>query len=293
MLLFFIIFIVCSAAFAFIAAYWQSDKILYRRNKRTPIKFTPAQYNLKYEEASFKNEDGITLQGWFVPASVKSDKTILLLHGWRMNKGDILANTVFLSGRFNVFYLEFRGSGASDNGITSIGYLETRDAQAAINFIKKKYAVYAKKLGVYGLSMGAAVGVYAAARNKIIKCVIAESCYYSYSKVVARWARIHKHISYFPMVALVLFFARLRFGVNPEKFSPKENIGKLAGRRLLLLNGAQDALSTRTDARKLFAQAKEPKEFWLVAGAGHIECGATMGWQYKERLSGFYNQYLK
>lgn len=273
-------------------AYKESDKIILRNTKRSQITVFPDQLKLEFERVIFKNSDGITLKGWFIPAEQESGKTIVFMHGWGMNKGTILQNTVFLRKKYNLFYFDFRGSGESGEGLSSIGYLEIRDAKAAIEKLIETRPEACKEIGLYGLSMGAAVAIYEGAHNDLVKCVVAEGCYYSYEKVVARWARVHKHTPYFPLVALALYFAKKRLGMDPEEFSPKYNIEKLNGKPVFIINGADDTLSPRHDARKLYRRAKEPKQIWIVPNATHTEVADVAGRQYKNRLSEFYDKYL-
>jgi len=140
--------------------------------------------------------------------------------------------------------------------------------------------------------MGAAVAVYTAAHNKKVECLVAEACYYSYNKVVARWARKHKRVPYFPLVALILFFVRKRLGIDPEDFSPKENIKKLGKKPLLIITGKQDTLAPRHDARALFLAAAQPKQLWLVPQASHTDSAQKAGTLYQQRLTEFFTNNL-
>ena len=274
-------------------AYKQSDRILIRHAKQNSLVFLPSQFKLPFEAITFKNKSGIELKGWFIPATDKSDKTIMFLHGWGLNKGDILANTFFLREKgFNLFYFDFRGAGESQQGPSSIGYFETEDAQSALEYICTTHPKETKHIGLYGLSMGAAVAVYTAAYNKQIECLVIESCYYSYEKVVARWARLHKYVPYFPIVALILFFVRKRLGVNPEDYCPKNNIKKIAPRPILIISGELDTLTPGCDARDLFLEARHTKQLWLVPGANHTSCAQISGVSYQKRLTEFYENNL-
>lgn len=273
-------------------AYKESNKIIFRKTKRSQIENFPDQYKLEFENVIFKNTEDITLKGWFIPADKETDKTIVCMHGWGMNKGDILKKTYFLKDKYNLFYFDFRGSGESGEGLSSVGYLETRDAAAAIDKLKETRPQACKNIAVYGLSMGAAVSIYEGAHNPFVKCVVAEGCYYSYEKVVARWARVHKHAPYFPLVALALYFAKRRLGMDPEGFSPKHNIAKLNDKPVFIINGADDSLSPRHDARRLYRRAKEPKQIWIVPNASHTNVSEVAGQQYKNRLREFFNKYL-
>lgn len=288
-----LIFLLVLTLIIIFISYKQSDRILYRKFDKKPLVFSPEQFDIPYKDVSFKNDEGLELKGWFIPAKVQSDKTIIFLHGWGLNKGDLFANTSFLREQnFNLFYFDFRSSGTSQAGRSSIGYFETKDAQNALDYICKTYPEETKNIGIYGLSMGAAVAIYTAAHNKSIKCVVSESCYFSYEKVVARWARLHKHVPYFPLVALILFFVRKRLGVNPEDFCPKNNIKKLAPRPILIIGGKSDKLTPKHDARNLFLTARHPKQLWLIEGAQHTDCAQKAAPLYQERLAEFFNTNL-
>ena len=274
-------------------AYKQSDRILIRKSKYSPITIFPSQYNVPFKEENFKNEEGLSLKGWFIEASSPSDKTIIFLHGWGQNKGDLLPNTIFLREKgFNLFYFDFRGSGESSQGVSSIGYFETKDALNALDYLCQKYPKETKYIGIYGLSMGAAVAIYCAAHRKEIQCVVAEACYFSYEKVVARWAKHHRKVPYFPLVALTLFFVRKRLGIDPEDFSPKKNIKRIGKKPIFIITGMKDSLAPRYDARNLFLNTQHPKKLWLVAGAGHTECAQMAGPEYNQRLEDFFTENL-
>lgn len=274
-------------------AYHQSNRILVRKAKYSPLTIFPSKFNLPFEYISFKNKAGINLKGWFIPASKKSDKTIMFLHGWGLNKGDILENTFFLREQgFNLFYFDFRSSGESDNGPSSIGYFEAQDAQSALDYICYTHPQETKHIGLYGLSMGAAVAVYTAAHNKQIECLVIEGCYYSYKKVVARWAKKHRHVPYFPLVALTLFFVRKRLGFDPEDYCPKNNIKKISLKPILIINGEEDTLVPCQDVQALFLDSSKPKQIWLVPGANHTECAKTAGPDYQARLTEFFTKNL-
>ena len=274
-------------------AYKESGRLINRGGWRKPMSAYPDQFRVPFENVIFKNSEGITLKGWFIPAQGESRKTIILMHGWNMNKGSILPATLFLrESGYNLFYFDFRSCGESGDGKTSIGYLETRDAEAAVETLLKTRPEQAQEIGLYGISMGAAVAVYTAAHAPQVRAVVAEACYYSYEKVVARWAKEHKSAPYFPLVALTLFFIRKRLGMDPETFSPRHNIKKLYGKAVFLINGSDDALAPRHDARKLFAAASEPKQLWIVANAAHTEAAEVGGRQYENKIGRFYTKYV-
>ena len=210
-----------------------------------------------------------------------------------MNRSSILPYTCFLRDLgYNLFYFDFRALGESGGDTSSIGYLELKDVRAAVEFLKKTYPKQCEKIGLYGLSLGGMVALGEAAHNPEIACVVAEAPYYSFRRVVSRWAWIHYHLPYFPLLPIVLHYIRRELKANPERYSPKYTISKIAPRPLFIVHGRYDNLVPAAHARRLYRQAGEPKSLWLVPGAKHDKCGEMGGFTYKQKLADFFRTYL-
>lgn len=275
------------------SAYVVSDTVIHPKNLRKPVTVFPDQFRLVHENINFRTADGIALHGWFIPAPETSQKTIIVLPGRGQNRGEILAGTHFLhNAGFNLLYFDFRGAGESGGTTTSIGYLELRDFDAALEFLKRNKEDEARQIGVYGLSMGGAVALYETANRAEIKCVVAEAAFDSFEGIVARYGWVNKHAPYFPVIPLGLMVTRLRLGIDPEPFSPIYHIAKISPRPLLLVAGSHDAIMPVKLMKKLFAAAKHPKEMWVVQGAAHAKCAEIGGEEYKQRLSAFFTANL-
>ncbi len=265
-----------------------AKKVLHPVSKRTPLAVWPDQYKLPYENIYFKTEDGVLLKGWFIP-NPASEKTIILMHGWGMNRGDIFKNTYFLHDLgYNLMYFDFRASGESSGTTSSIGYLEVKDLQAALSFLKATRPFACASIGLYGLSLGGMAALCEAAQNPEIKCVVSEASYYSFRRIVSHWI----NPVYVPLLPLVLHYVRRNLAVDPEHYSPKYNIAKIAPRPVFIIHGRYDSLVPAAQAKLLFKCAKEPKEIWLVPGAKHNKCAEVGGFEYKQRLMDFYKKYL-
>lgn len=238
--------------------------------------------------------DNLQLKGWILEADPPTDGTILLCHGWGENKSKLLTSTYFLSqrGRFNLFYFDFRGHGESRGGVSSLGSLESLDFSAALDFLRHSRPHWCERLGVYGLSLGAAVALWGAARFPEIRAVAAESSFASYREVVTRYTREVFHFPKFPCAALTLSLARRRLGHDPEPYSPLYHVGRIAPRPVLLIYGEQDRRSPLGDARRLLANMGEPKELWVVPGAGHAECAEKGAEAYQRRILDFFKRSL-
>ena len=270
-----------------------AKRVLHPVSKRKALDAWPDQFGLPYENVYFKTEDKVQLKGWFIPSEAYSNKTIVLMHGWGMNRADILKNTYFLHDLgFNLLYFDFRALGESGGKTSSIGYLELKDVAAAVRFLKETRPQFCEKIGLYGLSMGGMVAICEAARNPDIACVVAEASYYSFRRVVSRWAWVHHRVPYFPLIPIILHYIHKYLGVNPERYSPKYNIPRISPRPVFIIHGRYDNLVPAAQAKLLFKKAGEPKEIWLVPGAKHNKCAEVGGFEYKQRLADFFRQHL-
>ena len=277
---------------AVIIAYLKSDSII--RPAKMPLAVLPEHFSLAYEPIQLTTDDGVFLKGWFIP-SVKgeSDKTIIICHGWGTNKGDILRDTHFLAEQgYNLFYFDFRASGESKGVFSTIGYLETKDFNAAYDFLKTFKAEEANYIGLLGLSMGSSVAIYAASKNKEIKCLVAENAFYSYTRVIANWSWLRMKMPYWPLVPITLFFVRMKLKADPDKYSPRYNVGGVVN-PILFVNAEHDDLVPIKDGKKLFEKcSSKKKELWIVPGASHAKCAEVSGENYRKKIINFFNDNL-
>ena len=260
---------------------------------RCPPETNPAAFGLEAEDISFLTEDGIRLKGWFVP-SMGSHKTIIVTHGWSAERSGTLSSTAFLRrGGYNLLYFDFRNHGESGGTLSSVGRWETRDLLAAIRFLLQNKGEAAGWIGVWGLSMGAAVAITTAAEHPEIKAVVAESSFSTFNGVVIRSAWVFYRVPRWPLTPITLFFIRWRLGFDPEPFSPLYHIRRLAPRPVLFIQGDRDARAPVSEGRALFQAAGEPKELWTVPGADHGEAHSKEPETYEKKVIGFFNNASK
>lgn len=135
---------------------------------------TPENYGIAYENISFKTKDNLLIRGWFIKNAHPHAKTIILLHGYPADKGDILPATLFLHKTYNLLYFDFRYLGESEGFYSTIGKNETLDLLAAIQYLHTRHI---NEVGVWGFSLGGAVALMTAPYAPEIKAIVAESSY--------------------------------------------------------------------------------------------------------------------
>jgi len=182
---------------------------------------TPKELGLAYEEVRFKAIDGGTLSGWFIPSKdARLDaKTIVLLHGYPADKGDILPSLAFLNERYNLFLFDFRYLGQSEGLYSTAGAKETDDLASAIEYLKSRGV---EEVGVWGFSMGGAVALMSIKKIPEIKAVVSEASYANLG-LMAR-ELYHLPLLDYPLAWLTGVWAKLFIGVNIDKISPADAV---------------------------------------------------------------------
>ena len=149
----------------------------------------------------------------------KADKTLILLHGYPADKGNILPALAFLHADFNLLLFDFRYLGESEGSYSTAGAKEVEDFLAAIRFLKRRGI---KEVGVWGFSMGGAVGLMAIDKAPEIKAVVSESSYASLAEMALQLFRMP--LLNYPMAYLIGFWANLFLGIDVRDVSPAESI---------------------------------------------------------------------
>ena len=282
----------------FLAVFWVwvLSAILFLRNTvlpRMPLTVAPSALNLPSDTVVFKATDGVTLGGWKI-LSDPEGPWIVLCHGVGSNRADLLETAAALHrAGFNLFLFDFRGHGDSRGRTTSFGWTEQRDLEGALAYLGQQPEVPARPYGLYGISMGASVGLMVAARDERIGAVAADSPYTTLEETLGRHLTLMYPLPRLPFLWFMDATYRLRFGVWPVRISPLESAAALSPRPLLLIQGGQDLRMPVEGARRIFERAGQPKELWVIEGAGHLEGYSLNPAAYNARLAAFFRSSLR
>lgn len=284
--------VLATAILAVLATALYGAHVVFHPPKMLKMETWPEQYGLPYEKTSFRTSDGVELSGWLIPAAESSNRTVVLCHGWGDNKGDLLRRAWFLQRCFNLFLFDFRHHGESAGRFTTICCLESRDVEAAMDHLARARPEWTERLGIFGISMGASLAIWAATSRGGVKAVALESPFASFNDVVAQWVYNSCRLPRYPFAWTTLAVIRRRIGEDPEPYSPIYHAAKLAPRPALFIAGSEDRLMPPAVVQAVYEKAGEPKELWIIEGAGHGKCGETAGPEYRRRLTEFFGKNL-
>jgi dipeptidyl aminopeptidase/acylaminoacyl peptidase len=258
---------------------------------RNDFRDDPTRWGLGVaEEVDLTARDGIRLHSWLF-RSPNATASVIMLHGHGGNKHTTLPLAQILYPAYNVLLLDHRGHGESGGMRTTIGYEERLDVHAAVDVLVGRGL---GPVGIFGMSMGGATSILAAAEDERIQVVVADSPYARLRWAVQQSANLRGYppaltpaIAYLGCLATAL---HLRYPM--EAFDPVEAIERIAPRPLLLMHGTEDEIIPVANAHALFGRAGEPKELWLQDGLMHCRAVEEMWEPFRDRVRGFFDRWL-
>jgi len=274
----------------FLPAFLAARKLIRRPAPDPPA--DPAALGLPHEEVSFQTEDGLTLRGWFIPTPAPARGTIIFCHGHSGSMdGDLGYVPAFHQHGYSVLMFDFRGHGRSDGARVSMGYHERNDVLAAIRFLEGR-GIHA--VGLLGFSMGGATAIASAPLSPAVKAVVTDSAFATLDTTVAGGLRAQGVPELIPRLVgrLAVKVADLLLACRLEDAYPIRWVSQVAPRGLFIIHGEDDIYVPASDARRLYELAGEPKELWLVPGAGHREIDRTAPEEYLPRILAFFDRFF-
>jgi pimeloyl-ACP methyl ester carboxylesterase len=170
----------------------------------------------------------------------------------------------------NLMLVDYRGYGSS----APIKPNETtvdEDAEASLNYLLHGRTIPVGSVFVLGRSIGSGPATYLALNNRGLAGLILESPFSSIDDAV----RAFWYFRIYPTASML----RTHF----------DNLAKISSVHvpLLIVSGTADLLTPQWMAGKIFAQAHQPKQLYLVRGAGHNDLLSTGGNALTEVLGKF------
>ena len=262
-------------------------------------KKTPKDFGMDFHPVEFPTSDGILLKGWYAPASGTAKGTIIYCHGQNRTRIEMLPYAAYAHTLgYNGLLLDLRHQGASGGNMSSIGYWERLDAEAAV-----RYSLSEEKAGrpviLWGVSMGAAAALMAAADSPDVAAVISDSTFPNYPELIRHHYAlflgiIRQHwwwfpaLPSFPLADEVLYWSAWRAHFSPSDFDLEKAVLKINPRPILFIAVQGDARMPPEYAKTLYADSTSPlKKLVVLGGSRHGEGFKFANKQYEEAVAQF------
>jgi len=249
-----------------IAMYVAQSHMIYFPSRTVSV--TPGDAGMEYEEIYLTTEDGVRIQGWFVPAD-RARSTLLFCHGNGGNISHRLESIAqFRELGLSVFIFDYHGYGLSEG---KPGEEKTyMDADAAWKYLTAERGISPDSIIIFGRSLGGAVAIRLARRYRA-GALIVESSFTSVPEVA-------RH--YYPLLPVKLL---ARFQYNSLDHIRHIDVP------ILFIHSPDDDVIPYKFGRRLFEAAGEPKQFLEINGS-HNDGFLTSEATYMKGLDDFLSE---
>ena len=244
------------------------------------------------EPLAFPATDGTRLAGWFL-AHPRPRGTLLMLHGFGTNHFGLvhLAYDLFAQD-LQCLLLDFRGHGMSEGDATTLGLWEQRDVLGALEYLRSRRDVDPDRIGVYGVSMGAATALLTIKEGLGVRALVTDSAFATLKGAIdhgfRRIANLPPSVFRTPTVWFASRFAGVGLNEVLGVVQPLARIKQIAPCPILIIHGTEDDVVFVQDAYQLYLAAEGPKEILIVPDAGHGCSHQVLGDAYVERVAAFF-----
>jgi len=251
--------------------FLMQSRLLYFPNMPSrEVTASPDQVGLAFESVEFTTEDGVRLDGWFVPAEAPRG-VLLFFHGNAGNISHRLGSLqIFHDLGLSTFIFDYRGYGRSEGEVSEDG--SYRDGEAAWRYLTVERGIPNDSIVYFGRSLGASIAAHLAMKQAP-GALILESAFTSVPDVGARA---------YPFLP-VRWLARFQYDTQEYLRSVSAPV--------LIIHSPQDEVIPFKFGRALFASANEPKQFLEIRG-GHNEGFQLSGKDYVGGIDRFLRDHL-
>lgn len=252
-----------------------------------------AERDIAFEEVSFRTFDGVTLHGWWFDAGADRP-TVIALHGVSKNRTDMVRFALALgAAKINVLMFDGRGHGKSEGQFVTYGFYERRDVEAAIDYVVGERGASERRIGLAGISMGAAITLQVAAANRRVAAIWTDSPFASLTRVsmdrLRSWTRMPEH-ALRPVMWVAMKVAERRGRFEVRAVDPLALAGQISC-PVYLIHGDRDSIIGVDHSRSIFdALASAEKHLWVIPGVAHGRGFRRVTAEYAERLVAFFDR---
>jgi fermentation-respiration switch protein FrsA (DUF1100 family) len=249
--------------------------------------------DLHAEEVTIASPSGAALRGWFI-AGRPGGGAVVLMHGVQGNRLHMVPRARLLAAAgFSVLLFDFQAHGESTGDRITFGRLEGLDARAAVAFVRERLP--AERVGAIGSSLGGAAALLGPGPLPVDALVL-ESIYSEIGTAIANRIRatlpIVGDVAARPLAWMFELLLPPVIGVRPADLRPIDRIAEVTA-PVLVAAGTLDDRTTIAEATAIFARAPEPKWFWRVEGARHVDLEAYAPEDYRNRVLPFLMERLR
>jgi alpha-beta hydrolase superfamily lysophospholipase len=220
-----------------IPASWGAGGLLHPSRRPLSVARPAGAQDVEFDS------DGVKLKGWLLRGPGPRRGTVIYLHGSADNRGSglYLADR-FLYRGFDALLYDSRAHGESGGDACTYGYFEKKDLGRAIDLAPSRPVV------VFGVSLGAAVALQAAAEDARIAAIVAVATFSDIRTVAAERAPFFASKG---NIDAAFRLAEEQAHFRADKASPVKAAARIRV-PVLLIHGASDKETPPSHSERVF-----------------------------------------
>ncbi len=252
---------------------------------------TPADRGIAYRDVTFTTLDGVSLSGWYIPAT--NGAAVVVLHGASSTRSAVLDQAAVLARHgYAVLLYDARGMGRSGGRAMNFGWYGDRDLAAAIAFVSSQPDVDPHRIAALGESMGGEEAIGAMAAEDRLRAVVAEG---ATNRVAGDWGWLADRYGVrgrMQQAVQWLTYHLADFLTDaPAPISLRDAVR--AANRPVLLIAAGNVRDETDAARYIQGGAVSQVEIWTVPGADHTGGLRSRPSEWEQRVTSFLDEALR
>ncbi|MEI5992597.1 alpha/beta hydrolase [Candidatus Enterococcus mansonii] len=239
------------------------------------------------------SKDGLKLKAIYLPAAEKTDKNVIMAHGY-MGNAETMASfaKMYHDFGYNVLVPDARGHGESEGDYIGFGWPERKDYLQWIDKVIAENGANAK-ITLYGISMGGATVMMTSGENlpKNVKAIVEDCGYSTVNGELAYQLKDMFNLPAFPLVPVTSLITKVRAGYF---FGEASSVAQLKKNKvpMLFIHGDADKFVPFEMLDEVYNATDAPKEKYIVKGAAHAKAYTVNPEMYKEKVAGFLTKYV-
>jgi dienelactone hydrolase/uncharacterized membrane protein len=238
-----------------------------------------------YEDVSFTTSDGLELEGWYIPS--KNGAAVIAFPG---RSGPQRPARMLARHGYGVLLFDRRGEGESEGDPNVFGWKGERDVRGAVDFLRTRPDVDPERIGGIGLSVGGEMMIEAAAESDGLAALVSEGAGIRSIRESLAVPDMRKKIEGALAHAIVTPAVALF-----SNSTPPASLEELSGRirpPVFFIYAVPGQGGEAELTETFYESAREPKQIWLVPGAGHTGGIEARPEEYERRVVGFFDEAL-
>lgn len=232
--------------------------------EKRPVDVKCAKY---YKQENITGSDGTSLNGYYA-YSTQNNPWVICIHGYGGKATGMVEYTeMFRNLGMNVLTVDLRGHGDSQGNYYTLGVRDSDDIILWTNWLKESFN--ADKIILFGISMGGATALMAAAKkSELFSIVISDSAPSDFNRMFMRILKHRMGLVAHLFIPMLYLYTRVFAGYSLKDASAGEYVSQISI-PILYIHGQSDGLVPLEMMAELYEKSTCQKERFVMQGAEH------------------------